>query len=150
MPEIAFYGILQANLYKVLAVLLEKSLQINKECQVLVGNFEESEYVNKYLWSSATWLPHCLVGAKEERQTPILIDYVNSNLSLKKQPEYLFCVNNNDYHNIESFQKVFIVFNLQEPEVAKYNRQRWKSYSQNNYVVNFFKQNLKGTFEKQF
>jgi len=149
MPEIAFYGILHTNIYKVLAVLLEKSLKVNKACHVLADNLEESEYVNKYLWSSVTWLPHCVVGAKEEPHTPIVIDYVGSNQSLQKQQEYLFCINNTDHSNITDFQKVFIVFNLQEPEVAKYNRQRWKNYSQNNYVVNFYQQNLKGAFEKQ-
>lgn len=79
MPEIAFYGILNNDVYKVLAVLLEKSLKINKACHIFGNNVEESEYINKYLWSSVAWLPHCLVGTKEEEQTPVVINYVGSN-----------------------------------------------------------------------
>jgi DNA polymerase IIIc chi subunit len=148
--EINFYGVSQEDITKVVCVLLEKAYKTNSNSVLLVSNAEEAKNFDSKLWSSISWLPHCLHGDSREEQTPVVIYTINNqeDISIKNHAKLCFIFEETPHQNLEKFEKAYIIFDLKNAASLKYNRERWKDLSQQNYEMKFYKQNQQGKFEE--
>ncbi|MCL2566918.1 MAG: DNA polymerase III subunit chi [Alphaproteobacteria bacterium] len=148
--EINFYGVLQEDVAKVACVLLEKAYKANSNSVLLAANTEEARNFDAKLWSSISWLPHCMAGEAREQETPLVIYDLNlsQDISVKNQAKLCFILGETPYNNLEKFEKAYIIFDLRDSNALKANRERWKTLVQKDYMMRFYKQNQQGKFEE--
>ncbi|MDR0485018.1 MAG: DNA polymerase III subunit chi [Alphaproteobacteria bacterium] len=148
--EINFYGVLQDDVQKVVAVLLEKAYKTNKNSVLLVPTVEEAKSFDARLWSAVSWLPHCLEGDSKEEKAPLVISFngVSQSINVKNNASFCFVFGESEHYDLEKFEKIYIIFDLRNQNSVKFNRERWKDLQQKNYAMRFYKQNQQGKFEE--
>ncbi len=147
--EIVFYGV-RFDTEKVLMKLLFKAYENDGKSCLCLQSKEEIEFYDAKLWSGFSWFPHCILGEGREISSPLIIFHSDSYAELQViySIDYLFVFNLAKHSNLEQFKKIYIVFDVNDRESLLFNRERWKSFRENNYNLLFYKQNESGKFDK--
>ncbi|MFL1780432.1 DNA polymerase III subunit chi [Candidatus Hepatincolaceae symbiont of Richtersius coronifer] len=158
MIEVNFYAIFLDNTTKILISLLEKSYSLKASAYLIVKDKVVAQKIDQILWSSSTWLPHCLDNEDMAKNSPIIIT-TDAEQPFKEKSEddqqFLFLFEdaefeNKAYENLTVFKKVFVIFNAQNEDILKFNRKRWKQWQQSGLKLDlkYYKQSADGKFEK--
>ena len=143
MTEISFYHLQKSHLEKVLPLLLEKTMKLEKRAIVMVGSSTYAEQLNTLLWNyqKGAWLPH---GTKEDghaEHQPIWLTSVDEN---PNEATYLFLSDGAYTSNIGDFERCFELFDGNNPAQLNRARRLWQTYKNSGHDLKYLKQNEHG------
>ena len=149
MADISFYGV-NSDVIKVLISLLDKTMSLKDiNSVVAIKNPQELENIDKSLWSRHQWLPHCIVEDEKENENKIVLTLIKKEgeeLIIKNNPTYLFILEDTPTPQISSYEKIFVIFNMNDSNILNTNRHRWKKLIEFSSNKKFFKQTEEGKF----
>ena len=143
MTEISFYHLQKSQLEKVLQLVLEKTMKLEKRAIVMVGSSTYAEQLNTLLWNyqKGAWLPH---GTKEDghaEHQPIWLTSVDEN---PNEATYLFLSDGAYTSNIGDFERCFELFDGNNSAQLNRARRLWQTYKNSGHDLKYLKQNEHG------
>lgn len=148
LNKINFYSIINGNYHKVLINLIEKLQKedINTQIAIIASDDVERDYIDVILWTSAIWMPHCIFGDKYQNQSSIIIYNANEIDNINDNMHHIFILNTSPSPSIIHNNRYFIIFNGESEDALRYNRQRWKDFTNKHYELFFFQQEKNDKF----
>lgn len=146
MIDIAFYQLTFSSLEKTLPKLVEKVYESNQRSVVILDSQERIEALNSSLWtySPSSFLPHGCSQDKPENQ-PI---WLTSHFENPNQSEVVIITTGETLPFANNFKKALDIFEGQDKETLENAQMRYKYYQNNQYNCIYWRQNLKGQWEK--
>ena len=148
--DVKFYAIAINNQVKYLIELLDKTINSNGRALVLLKDQEMLDSYNKSLWTSHTWLPHCVLGNKWEDENSIVLAIAKEHEDFQvKDGTFLFIIDDAPTPIISNMEKIFVIFNKNNANILKINRQRWKDFNNmklDDWQMTIFNQDQSGKF----
>jgi DNA polymerase III subunit chi len=123
MTEIGFYHLTRSTLAQALPQLLARTLAAGQRALVLGSGSAGLDALSAALWAQPAWLPHGTVADGDPDLQPIW-------LSVESEPlngaRFLFMVEGAQTDRLAAFDRVFDLFDGNNPEAVAAARTRWK------------------------
>jgi len=124
MTEIGFYHLTRSTLAQALPRLLARTLAAGQRALVVAGQPNGLDALSAALWAQPAWLPNGTAADGDPDLQPIW-------LSAEAEPlngaRYLFLVENAATDRLEAFERVFDLFDGNDPKALAAARVRWKT-----------------------
>jgi DNA polymerase-3 subunit chi len=124
VTEIGFYHLTRSTLAQALPPLLVRTLAAGQRALVLGSSAAGLDALSAALWAQPAWLPHGTPADGDADLQPIW-------LSAEAQPlngaRYLFLVDGAETDCIKEYDRVFDLFDGNNPDAVAAARLRWKS-----------------------
>ena len=150
MSRVDFYHLQNSSLEDVLPKLLEKAYATGKNIVVKIGNAERIDFINSLLWTynDTSFLPH---GSKKDGFADMQPIWLTDGDDLPNNPELLFLADGADIDakQVLSFERVFNIFDGNNPESLQKARQLWKNFKQETSDVFYWQQNENGIWQQK-
>ena len=148
MAEIGFYHLHTVALEKALPRLLEKTLAEGRRAVVMAASAERVEALNQALWTFGrdSWLPH---GAEKDgfaEDQPIWLTERDEN---PNGASFLFLTDGSVTDRAGDYQRVFEIFDGNDPGALEAARERWRSYVGSGHALTYWRQTGAGAWEKK-
>ncbi len=150
MGRIDFYHLQSQTLENVLPKLLEKAYSLGKNIKIKVGNEMRVEFLNSLLWTynDESFLPH---GSKKDgfgEYQPVWLSADDDNPNAAC---LLFLVDGAKADNsvIDKFERVFNIFDGNNPEAVEAARMFWKGLKANGSELHYWQQNTDGRWNEK-
>ncbi|MDP6603374.1 MAG: DNA polymerase III subunit chi [Rhodospirillales bacterium] len=148
MAKIGFYQLLTLPLEKALPRLLEKTLAEGKRAVVIAASAERVEALNQALWTFGrdSWLPH---GAEKDgfaEDQPIWLTERDEN---PNAASFLFLTDGSVTEYAGDYQRVFEIFDGNDPGAVEAARERWRSYRGSDHALTYWQQTGTGGWENR-
>jgi DNA polymerase-3 subunit chi len=144
MAEIGFYHLTRSTLAEALPRLLVRTLAAGQRALV-IGTGPGLDALSSALWAQPAWLPHGTVADGDPDLQPIW-------LSTEAQPlngaRFLFMVEGAETDRLAEFDRVFDLFDGNDPEAVAAARVRWKSAREAGHTLAYWQQ-ADGTWQKK-
>jgi DNA polymerase-3 subunit chi len=143
VAEIGFYHLTKTALPEALARLLDRTLQSGQRALVLCPDAARLKALDTALWACAepVWLPHGTAADGDADLQPVW-------LSTEPEPangaRFLFLVDGADTERSGEFDRVFDLFDGNEPEKVVAARLRWSAAKVGGHVMTYWKQGPRG------
>jgi DNA polymerase-3 subunit chi len=140
--EIGFYHLTRTALPEALARLLDRTLKAGQRALVLCPDEARLKALDTELWACAepTWLPHGTVADGDPDLQPIW-------LSTEPEPangaRFLFLVDGVDTDRGSTFDRVFDLFDGNDPDKVAAARERWRAAKAAGHALTYWKQGLR-------
>ncbi len=149
MSRIDFYHLTKQSLDTALPALLQKAYASGK--RILLKTAPDTvDTVNAELWtySDESFLPH---GAKKDgfaHEQPIYITAEDDN---PNDASFLFLINGAEFDcaAAQAFERVFNLFDGNNPETTEQARRVWKTYREAGFEVSYWQQTAAGKWEQK-
>ena len=149
MTQVDFYHLLASPLEAALPGLLEKALEKDMRVVVMTTSRERATHLDSALWtySKESFLPHGCVGqARNAEHQPVWIADADDN---PNGARLLVLVDRADSDSIDAFERVADMFDGHDDEAVAAARRRWKARRDAGYVLTYWQQTPRGTWEKK-
>jgi DNA polymerase III subunit chi len=137
MTEIGFYHLTRSTLAQALPQLLARTLAAGQRALVLGPTQAALDALSTALWAQAAWLPHGTPADGDSDLQPIL-------LSAEAEPlngaRYLFLVEGAETDRIKDYDRVFDLFDGDNPEAVAAARLRWKTAKDASHTLTYWQQ----------
>lgn len=149
MPvEIRFYHLERQTLDQILPGLLSKALDAGHKVLVKAPNEKEVERLNGHLWSHApgSFIPHGSQKDGYAEHQPVFLtskDDHNPNAA-----DMIILTHGAVHDDLEGFTLCCEMLNGRNPEEVSAARNRWKTYQEKGYDVNYWQQGDRGWKKK--
>ncbi len=143
MAEIGFYHLTRTALPEALARLLDRTLQAGQRALVLCPDDERLKALDTALWAcrEPAWLPHGTAADGDPDLQPVW-------LATEPEPangaRFLFRVDGADTDRSDAFDRVFDLFDGNDPGKTAAARDRWRAAKDGGHVLTYWKQGLRG------
>ncbi len=143
MVEIGFYHLTRTALPEALARLLDRTLKLGHRALVLCPDATRLSALDTALWASTepVWLPHGSAADGDPDLQPVW-------LSTEPEPtngaQFLFLVDGADTDRSGAFNRVFDLFDGNDPEKVAAARDRWRAAKDKGHVLTYRKQGPRG------
>jgi DNA polymerase-3 subunit chi len=140
---IGFYHLTRIGLPEALARLLGRTLQAGQRALVLCPDAARLKALDTALWAcpEPAWLPHGTATDGDADLQPVW-------LSTEPEPangaRYLFLVNGADTERRDAFDRVFDLFDGNDPETVAAARLRWRTAKDAGHTLTYWKQGARG------
>jgi DNA polymerase III subunit chi len=137
MTDIGFYHLARSTLAQALPQLLARTLAAGQRALVLGSNPACVDALSTALWAQPAWLPHGTVADGDPDLQPIW---------LSAQPEplngarFLFMVEGAQTGRLADFDRVFDLFDGNDPEAVAAARVRWKTAKEAGHALAYWQQ----------
>ena len=147
MTDISFYHLTTRSLEHALPKLLELTIESGERALVVVGNKERMEFLNEHLWSyeASSWLPHGARDDGDPSDHPIYLSIENEN---PNSATFLFLVDGASGLELDSFKRVFDLFDGRDEKAVAAARVRWASLKSGRHVLSYWRQGEDGRWNK--
>ena len=147
MADISFYHLTTRSLENALPKLLELTLKSGERAVVITGSDARVEALNEHLWSYEpnSWLPHGSNIDGEEAEQPIYLTTTDEN---PNNATFLFLIDGAASGQIQTFKRVFELFDGRDNELVEAARGKWKLYKESGHVLSYWKQGEDGKWSK--
>ena len=147
MTDISFYHLTTRSLENALPKLLELTLKSGERAVILTGSNARVEALNDHLWSYEpnSWLPHGSNIDGEEAEQPIYLTTADEN---PNNATFLFLIDGAVSNQIQTFKRVFELFDGRNKELVEAARGKWKLYKESGHVLSYWKQGEDGKWSK--
>jgi DNA polymerase-3 subunit chi len=147
MTDISFYHLTTRSLENALPKLLELTLKSGERAVILTGSNARVEALNDHLWSYEpnSWLPHGSNIDGEEAEQPI---YLTTTVENPNNATFLFLIDGAVSNQIQTFKRVFELFDGRDKELVEAARRKWKLYKESGHVLSYWKQGEDGKWSK--
>jgi DNA polymerase-3 subunit chi len=145
MSDIGFYHLTRSPLSRALPQLLVRTLAAGQRALILGPTQAGLDAISTALWAQPEWLPHGTVADGDPDLQPIW-------LSTEPEPEngarYLFLVEGAQTDRLGQFERVFDLFDGNDPEAVAAARERWKRAKAEGHTLTYWQQSENGWRKK--
>lgn len=147
MTSVGFYHLTQTSLEQALPSLLVRTRQQKQKGIVRCRDEEQVKKLTEALWNvvQPIWLPHgCHTKTSQDEYPewqPIWLTTFEEN---PNHAAYLFMVHGQPVQDINSFQRVFDLFDGKDEQAVLAARERWRHLKQAGHELTYWKQTEKG------
>lgn len=147
MAGIGFYQLQTLMLEKALPRLLEKTLAEGKRAVVMAASAERVEFLNQALWAFGrdSWLPHGSEKDGVPEDQPIWLTERDEN---PNGASFLFLTDGSVTDRAADYERVFEIFDGNDPGALEAARERWRSYVSCGHALTYWRQTDAGGWEK--
>jgi DNA polymerase-3 subunit chi len=147
MSDIAFYHLTRSDLTKALPPLLAKTLAGGHRAVVQCGSDAAVSALDTMLWQSndVDWLPHGTAADGDPDLQPV---WLTTEDGAPNGARYLFLVDGAESPRLAEFDRVFDLFDGNNPDAVSPARQRWKAAKTAGHTLTYWQQNI-GRWEKK-
>ena len=145
MAEIGFYHLTRSPLAQALPQLLARTLAIGQRALVLGSSPAGLDALSAALWAQPGWLPHGTAADGDADLQPIW-------LSVEPEPlngaRYLFLVEGAETDRSKDYDRVFDLFDGNNPDAVASARGRWKAAKDAGHTLAYWQQTETGWQKK--
>jgi DNA polymerase-3 subunit chi len=140
MTEIGFYHLTRTGVEQALPKLLDRTLAAGQRALVLCRTDQEAAALDKALWSSAdpVWLPHGTAADGDADLQPI---WIATEDSAPNGARFLFLTGGAESARTASFDRVFDLFDGNDPAAVEAARVRWRAAKAAGHTLTYWQQN---------
>jgi DNA polymerase III subunit chi len=137
MTEIGFYHLTRSNLTQALPQLLARTLAAGQRALVLGADAAGLDAISVALWAQPAWLPHGSVADGDPDLQPIWLTGEPEPLNGAR---FLFMVEGAQTDRLADFERVFDLFDGNDPEAVAAARLRWMLAKEAGHVLAYWQQ----------
>jgi DNA polymerase-3 subunit chi len=141
MTEIGFYHLTRSTLAQELPRLLVRTLSAGQRALVLGPNAAGLDSLSTELWVQPEWLPHGTTADGDADLQPIWLSQEAEPLNGAR---YLFLVEGAETDRIGEYDRVFDLFDGNDPEMVTAARVRWKTGKDAGHTLAYWQQTESG------
>jgi len=145
MAEIGFYHLTRSTLAQALPQLLARTLAAGQRALVL-GPLTTLDVLSAALWAQPAWLPHGTVADGDPDLQPIWLSAEPEPLNAAR---FLFMVDGAETDRLAPFDRVFDLFDGNDPEAVAAARVRWKAATEAGHALTYWQQTETGWQKKR-
>lgn len=145
MTEIGFYHLTRSPLTKALPPLLARTLAAGQRALVLGPDAARLEDLSTALWAQPTWLPHGSAADGDPDLQPI---WLSTDPTALNGAKFLFLTAGADTDQIPRFDRVFDLFDGNDPDAVAAARVRWKTWKAAGHGLAYWQQTETGWQKK--
>jgi DNA polymerase-3 subunit chi len=142
MTEIGFYHLTRSTLVQALPQLLVRTLAAGQRALVLGPPGSASlDALSTALWAQPAWLPHGTVTDGDPDLQPI---WLSADPEPLNGARYLFMVEGARTDRLAAFERVFDLFDGNDPDAVAGARIRWKAAKDAGHALTYWQQTETG------
>lgn len=147
MTEIGFYHLTATALERALPKLLEKTLESGERAVVRLATAERVQAINAHLWTyeERSWLPH---GTDKEGEAELQPVWLTDEPANPNAARFLFLADGVEADDLDSFTRVFDLFDGRDDQALAAARGRWKAAKEAGHSLTYWKQGDGGGWQK--
>jgi DNA polymerase III subunit chi len=146
VSEIGFYHLTRTGLTQVLPQLLARTLAARQRALVLCGTDDRVAALDRALWEGAEpWLPHGTPADGDADLQPI---WLATDDAAPNGGKYLFLVDGTQTARLEGFDRVFDLFDGNDPTAVAAARERWRAAKADGHTLAYWQQGARGWEKK--
>lgn len=145
--EIGFYHLSKYQVFRALPRLLDKILQLNKNCLILCSDQQEMLALDEVIWTFASkaFLPHGTICDQNPEIQPVLLTTELKNLN---NAEILIILNQTLPVELSGFKRCIDMF-YNEATIDKDAEARLQKYRDHGHKVVYWIQNEEGNWQER-
>ncbi|HEX3576085.1 MAG TPA: DNA polymerase III subunit chi [Rhodopila sp.] len=136
MTEIGFYHLTRSTLAEALPQLLARTLAAGQRALVL-GPEPGLDALSAALWAQPAWLPHGSAADGDPDLQPI---WLSAEPEALNGARFLFMVDGAATDRLADFDRVFDLFDGNQPEAVAAARRRWKGAKDAGHALAYWQQ----------
>jgi DNA polymerase-3 subunit chi len=139
MTEIGFYHLTRTGVEQALPKLLDRTLAAGQRALILCRTEQEAAVLDKALWSCGdpVWLPHGTAADGDADLQPI---WIAAEDSAPNGARFLFLVGGAESARTASFDRVFDLFDGNDPAAVEAARERWRAAKAAGHTLTYWQQ----------
>jgi DNA polymerase-3 subunit chi len=143
LVEIGFYHLTRTALADALARLLDRTLRSGQRALVLCPDAARLKAVDTALWAcpEPDWLPHGTAADGDPGLQPV---WLSTESDAANGARYLFLVDGVETNRVGEFDRVFDLFDGNDPEQVAAARDRWRVAKSAGHGLTYWKQGPRG------
>lgn len=141
MTEIGFYHLTRSSLSQALPQLLARTLAASQRALVLGPTPAGLDAVSSGLWAQPAWLPHGTAADGDPDLQPI---WLSTEPRALNGARYLFMVEGAQTDRVIDFDRVFDLFDGNDPDAVTAARTRWKQAKGAGHALTYWQQTEAG------
>jgi DNA polymerase-3 subunit chi len=145
MTEIGFYHLTRSTLAQALPQLLARTLAAGQRALVLGSGATDLDALSTALWTQPGWLPHGLASDGDPDLQPIWLSTTAEPLNGAR---YLFLVEGAEIEDMKDYDRVFDLFDGNDPEAVSAARARWRRAKASGHTLAYWQQ-TESSWQKQ-
>ena len=146
MSEVGFYHLTRTGLTQALPQLLARTLSAGQRAVVLCGSTDQVAALDRALWEAAEpWLPHGTAADGDAALQPI---WLATEDAAPNGAKYLFLVDGTATARLEAFDRVFDLFDGNDPSAVEAARERWRTAKATGHALAYWQQGARGWEKK--
>jgi DNA polymerase-3 subunit chi len=146
VSEIGFYHLTRTGLTEALPQLLARTLAAKQRAVVLCCSDDRVAALDRALWEGAEqWLPHGTAADGDADLQPI---WLATDDAAPNGGRFLFLVDGTATARLEAFDRVFDLFDGNDPPAVAAARDRWRAAKAAGHALVYWRQGARG-WEKQ-
>jgi DNA polymerase III subunit chi len=146
MTEIGFYHLTRSTLTKALPQLLARTLAAGQRAVVLCSDAEHVAALDRALWEADDpWLPH---GTEADGDAALQSIWLATDDTAPNGGRYLFLAGGTASARLEDFDRVFDLFDGNDPSAVDAARGRWRATKEAGHSLTYWQQGARGWEKK--
>jgi DNA polymerase-3 subunit chi len=146
--EISFYHLTTTKFVNALPKILDKIVSSQKRAVIVFPDEQKMDEMNLYLWSfsTKTVIPHGSSKDEFKEEQPVYLTVSNDNpngASIVVVPVTM------DYDKLNEFEKCLFIFDGNDENELSLAREKWKRFKEADYSLTYWKQDIKGAWQKE-
>jgi DNA polymerase-3 subunit chi len=141
--EIGFYHLTRTPLPEALARLLDRTLRAGQRALVLCPDAARLKALDTALWAcpDPAWLPHGSAADGDPDLQPV---WLSTEPAPANGARFLFLVDGADTPQSNGFERVFDLFDGNDPDKVAAARDRWRAAKDGGHELTYWKQGPRG------
>ena len=146
MTDIGFYHLTRSTLTKALPLLLARTLAAGRRAVVLCSDAAQVAALDRALWEAdEPWLPHGTAADGDAALQPI---WLATDDTTANSGRYLFLIDGRSTAQLAAFDRVFDLFDGNDPPAVAAARDRWRAAKAAGYTLTYWQQGARGWEKK--
>jgi DNA polymerase-3 subunit chi len=147
MAEIGFYHLTRATADQALPQLLGRTLAAGQRASVICGSDDRVAALDAALWlcPEPDWLPHGSAATGEADLQPI---WITTQDEAPNGAKFLFLIDGASSARLDAFDRVFDLFDGQDPDAVAAARVRYKAARDAGHRLTYWQQGVRGWEKK--
>jgi DNA polymerase-3 subunit chi len=145
MAEIGFYHLTRSTLVQALPQLLGRTLAAGQRALVVGRDAPGLTALSTALWQQSVWLPH---GTPDDGDADLQPIWLSAEAEPLNGAKYLFLVEGAESDRIKDFDRVFDLFDGNDPGAVAAARLRWKTAKDAGHSLAYWQQTETGWQKK--
>jgi DNA polymerase-3 subunit chi len=141
MTEIGFYHLTRSTLAQALPRLLARTLEAGQRALVHTPSAVGLDALSTALWAQPGWLPH---GSASDGDSDLQPIWLSQEAEPLNGARYLFLVEGAETDRIKEYDRVFDLFDGNDPGMVAAARARWKSAKDAGHTLVYWQQTESG------
>ena len=146
VSDVGFYHLTRSSLTQALPQLLARTLAAKQRAVVLCETGDRVAALDRALWEGAEpWLPHGTASDGDAELQPI---WLATDDAAPNGGKYLFVVDGTATARLEAFERVFDLFDGNDPAAVEAARGRWRTAKADGHTLAYWQQGARGWEKK--